>query len=263
MANLTLDILLYGYPGSGKTLIATSVAKHLKLNSLSVKGPELLNKYIGASEQGVRDSFEKAQSMRPCVLIFDEFDAIVPKRTSGSVSVTDRVVNQFLTYLDGVEDITGVYIMAITTRPDLIDPAVIRAGRIDQHMFCGLPTSQDRKEFFQNRLKLINCEGGCLNDEFIDTLVGSTEGFSYANLAGYLRNLQVIFFDKLSKITEGATISADEASRLTTKDFTDCLPNCSVFAESPEYTKLKKIYEEFSLKGMVAPDKPGTQQILH
>lgn len=228
-----------------------------------MKGPELLNKYIGASEQGVRDSFEKAQSMRPCVLIFDEFDAIVPKRTSGSVSVTDRVVNQFLTYLDGVEDITGVYIMAITTRPDLIDPAVIRAGRIDQHMFCGLPSPQDRKEFFHNRLKLINCEQDCLNDEFIDSLVKSTEGFSYSNLAGYLRNLQVVFFDKLSKITEGESAAADELSRLTTKDFLDCISNSAAFADSPEYTKLRKIYDEFSLKGMVAPEKPGTQQILH
>jgi peroxin-1 len=253
-------MLLYGYPGSGKTLMSTSVAKHLKLNNLSIKGPELLNKYIGASEQGVRDAFEKAQSMRPCILIFDEFDAIVPKRTSGSVSVTDRVVNQFLTYLDGVEDITGVYIIAITTRPDLIDPAVIRAGRIDQHMFCDLPDENDRKDFFENRLQLINCDKDCLESEFISKLVQDTKGFSYANLAGYLRNLQVIFFEKLSKYSQQTTEqTADEASRLSKKDLAGCLPNSAAFGDSAEYDKLKKIYDEFSVKGLVSPQKPGTE----
>ena len=238
------------------------MAKHLKLNYLSVKGPELLNKYIGASEQGVRDSFEKAQAMRPCVLIFDEFDAIVPKRTSGSVSVTDRVVNQFLTYLDGVEDISGVYILAITTRPDLIDPAVIRAGRIDQHMFCGLPDDTERRAFFENRLKLINCDPKCLETEFINNLVKATQSYSYANLAGYLRTLQVVFFDKLSKYSQDQSeVTADEASRLSAEDLVSSLTGCSCFGDSPEYTKLKRIYEEFSSKGMVAAPQPGTQQI--
>ena len=85
---------MYGPSGCGKTFIAQSVPKELRMNCISVKGPELLNKYIGASEHAVRDTFERAQNLKPCVVIFDEFDAIVPKRTSGAVSVTDRVVNQ-------------------------------------------------------------------------------------------------------------------------------------------------------------------------
>ena len=89
-----LDILLYGCSGTGKTYLARSIAKNLGINELQVKGPELLNKYIGASEQAVRDIFEKAQKSAPCVIIFDEFDAIVPSRNSGQASVTDRVVNQ-------------------------------------------------------------------------------------------------------------------------------------------------------------------------
>lgn len=91
---ITIDILLYGPSGCGKTFIGQSVAKEMRMNTISVKGPELLNKYIGASEHAVRDTFERAQNMKPCIVLFDEFDAIVPKRTAGSVSVTDRVVNQ-------------------------------------------------------------------------------------------------------------------------------------------------------------------------
>lgn len=123
MAN---GVLLYGPSGCGKTFIASATANELGMNFLSVKGPELLNKYIGASEQAVRDIFEKALNVKPCIVFFDEFDAIVPKRNSGSTNVTDRVVNQFLCYLDGVSSLNGVYVLAATSRPDLIDPALIR-----------------------------------------------------------------------------------------------------------------------------------------
>lgn len=119
-------ILLYGPPGCGKTFIAAAAANELGMNFFSVKGPELLNKYIGASEQAVRDIFEKADNVKPSIVFFDEFDAIVPRRNSGSTNVTDRVVNQFLCYLDGVASIQGVYILAASSRPDLIDPALLR-----------------------------------------------------------------------------------------------------------------------------------------
>lgn len=121
-----LGILLFGPSGCGKTLIAAAAANELGLNFLSVKGPELLNKYIGASEQAVRDIFEKASARSPCIIFFDEFDSIVPKRNSGSTGVTDRVVNQFLCYLDGASEIKDIFILAATSRPDLIDPALLR-----------------------------------------------------------------------------------------------------------------------------------------
>ncbi|CAG8433869.1 7006_t:CDS:10 [Diversispora eburnea] len=122
---LRSGLLLYGFPGCGKTLLASAVAKECGLNFISVKGPELLNKYIGASEASIRDLFERAQAAKPCVLFFDEFDSIAPKSTG----VTDRVVNQMLTQMDGAEGLDGVYVLAATSRPDLIDPALLRPGR--------------------------------------------------------------------------------------------------------------------------------------
>ncbi len=107
-------MLLYGPPGCGKTMLAYAVARECQLNFISVKGPELLNKYIGASEQSVRDMFSRAAAAKPCVLFFDEFDAIAPRRGHDNTGVTDRVVNQFLTQLDGVEALVGVYVLAAT-----------------------------------------------------------------------------------------------------------------------------------------------------
>ncbi len=133
-------LLLYGPPGCGKTLIASAIGKECGMNLISVKGPELLSKYIGQSEQNVREAFEKAAIAQPSVLFFDEFDSIVPRRGSGSTGVTDRLVNQFLCYLDGVEGRGGVYVVAASSRPDHIDPALLRPGRLDKHVFCGLPS---------------------------------------------------------------------------------------------------------------------------
>ena len=109
------------------------------MNFISVKGPELLNKYIGASEQNVRELFEKATAQKPSILFFDEFDSLVPKRGSNQNSVTDRIVNQFLCYLDGVEGRDGVFVMAATARPDLVDVALLRPGRIDKAVYCNFP----------------------------------------------------------------------------------------------------------------------------
>lgn len=128
---LLTSLLLYGFPGCGKTLLASAVARECGLNFISVKGPELLNKYIGASEQSVRELFERASAAKPCVLFFDEFDSIAPKRCvccsvmrgrrlmarrrgHDSTGVTDRVVNQMLTQMDGAEGLDGVYVLAAT-----------------------------------------------------------------------------------------------------------------------------------------------------
>jgi SpoVK/Ycf46/Vps4 family AAA+-type ATPase len=138
-------ILLFGPSGCGKTLVANAIAKECGLNFISVKGPELLNKYIGQSEQSVRDVFARAQSASPCVLFFDEFDAIAPRRGHDNTGVTDRVVNQFLTELDGVEGLTGVYVLAASSRPELIDPALLRPGRLDKSYYIGYPDVNDRE----------------------------------------------------------------------------------------------------------------------
>src|SRR5271155_2834440 len=146
---LRSGLLLYGYPGCGKTLLASAVAGECGLNFISVKGPEILNKYIGASEKSVRDLFERAQAAKPCVLFFDEFDSIAPKRGHDSTGVTDRVVNQMLTQMDGAEGLDGVFVLAATSRPDLIDPALLRPGRLDRSLLCDMPDRNDRVDILK------------------------------------------------------------------------------------------------------------------
>eukprot|EP01080_Neovahlkampfia_damariscottae_P000630 gene630-8134_t len=141
---LRSGLLIYGFPGCGKTFLASAVSKECGLNFLTVKGPEVLNKYIGASEQAIRSIFEKAEAAKPCIIFFDEFDSIAAERGKDNTGVTDRVVNQLLVQLDGVESREGVYILAATSRPDLIDPALLRPGRLDKSLFCGLPDEQER-----------------------------------------------------------------------------------------------------------------------
>ncbi|XP_028095148.1 peroxisome biogenesis protein 1 [Camellia sinensis] len=141
---LRSNVLLYGPPGCGKTHIIGAAAAACSLRFISVKGPELLNKYIGASEQAVRDIFSKAAAAAPCILFFDEFDSIAPKRGHDNTGVTDRVVNQFLTELDGVEVLTGVFVFAATSRPDLLDAALLRPGRLDRLLFCDFPSKHER-----------------------------------------------------------------------------------------------------------------------
>lgn len=189
---LRSGLLLYGYPGCGKTLLASAVAGECGLNFISVKGPEILNKYIGASEKSVRDLFEKAESARPCVLFFDEFDSIAPKRGHDSTGVTDRVVNQFLTQMDGAEGLSGVYVLAATSRPDLIDPALLRPGRLDKSLLCDMPSLDDRLDILQALSKKLS-----ISQEVLDTTYHSqslsevahrTAGYSGADLQAVIYN---------------------------------------------------------------------------
>lgn len=181
---LRSGLLLYGYPGCGKTLLASAVAKECDLNFISVKGPELLNKYIGASEKSVRDIFDRATAAKPCVLFFDEFESIAPKRGHDSTGVTDRVVNQLLTQMDGAEGLDGVYILAATSRPDLIDPALLRPGRLDKSLLCDMPNELDRKEIMQVLSRKISIG----DDVDLDHYAKLTEGFSGADLQALLYN---------------------------------------------------------------------------
>ncbi|KAF0467794.1 AAA-domain-containing protein [Gigaspora margarita] len=181
---LRSGLLLYGFPGCGKTLLASAVAKECGLNFISVKGPELLNKYIGASEKSVRDLFERAQAAKPCALFFDEFDSIAPKRGHDSTGVTDRVVNQMLTQMDGAEGLDGVYVLAATSRPDLIDPALLRPGRLDKSLFCNMPTLQERIEI----LKALARKMDLSDDVDLSYYAKKCQGFSGADLQALLYN---------------------------------------------------------------------------
>lgn len=183
---LRSGLLLYGFPGCGKTMLASAVAGECGLNFISVKGPEILNKYIGASEKSVRDLFERAQAARPCILFFDEFDSIAPKRGHDSTGVTDRVVNQLLTQMDGAEGLSGVYVLAATSRPDLIDPALLRPGRLDKSLLCDMPSHADRADIIQAvSKKLLMSEEVAAR---LDEVAERTAGFSGADLQAVVYN---------------------------------------------------------------------------
>ncbi|XP_060077658.1 nuclear valosin-containing protein-like isoform X2 [Ylistrum balloti] len=152
--NRAQGILLAGPPGCGKTLLAKAVANESGINFISVKGPELLNMYVGESERAVRQVFQRARNSSPCVIFFDELDALCPRRTdSGEGGSSVRVVNQLLTEMDGLEERKQVFIMAATNRPDIIDPAVLRPGRLDKTIYVGLPNSSDRLDILMTITK--------------------------------------------------------------------------------------------------------------
>lgn len=144
-------VLLYGPPGCGKTLLAKAVANESHSNFISVKGPELLNKYVGESERAVRQVFERAAASAPCVIFFDEIDALCPRRAqdSSSDSSSSRIVNQLLTEMDGLEGRRQVYILAATNRPDILDPALTRPGRLDKALYVRLPSPEERIEILR------------------------------------------------------------------------------------------------------------------
>ena len=183
---LRSGLLLYGYPGCGKTLLASAVAGECNLNFISVKGPEILNKYIGASEKSVRDLFDRAQAAKPCVLFFDEFDSIAPKRGHDSTGVTDRVVNQMLTQMDGAEGLDGVYVLAATSRPDLIDPALLRPGRLDKSLLCDMPDADDRLDILEAVSDKLALRPDVANR--LLTVAEKTGGFTGADLQALMYN---------------------------------------------------------------------------
>ena len=149
-AKPTKGILLYGKPGTGKTLLAKAVASESGVNFISVKGPELINRYVGESERGVREIFKKAKQAAPTILFLDEIDSLVPKRGSGADSqVTERVISQFLTEMDGIEEMKGVMVLAATNRKDLIDPALLRSGRFDLSFELPSPDAETREKIFK------------------------------------------------------------------------------------------------------------------
>src|SRR5665648_821664 len=128
-------MLLFGPPGTGKTMLAKAIANESAVNFISIKGPELLSKYVGESERAVRDTFRKARQASPAIVFFDEIDSLAPARGGSESPVTERVVSQILTEIDGMEELSDVIILAATNRPDMVDPALLRPGRFDRLVY--------------------------------------------------------------------------------------------------------------------------------
>ena len=181
---LPKGILLFGPPGSGKTLLGKAVSKESECNFISVKGPEFLSKWVGESEKAVRDVFALAKRVSPCIIFIDEFDSLAPARSSGEgdgTRVTERVVAQLLTEMDGMEAHRDVIVIASTNRPDLIDPAILRKGRIDRIVYVPAPDLEGRKKVVQVHLKDKNVQSKSM-DALVDSIAGKTECFSGADI---------------------------------------------------------------------------------
>ncbi len=181
----TKGILLAGPPGTGKTLLAKALATESEVNFISIKGPELVSKWIGESEKGIREIFKKAKSAAPCILFFDEIDSIAPTRGAegGDSGVIGRTISQFLTELDGLEELRGVVVLGATNRIDLIDPALVRPGRFDHRIELKYPDTEARQEIFRIHLKGRPVEKG------VDpaSLARQTEGKSGAEIESICR----------------------------------------------------------------------------
>ena len=174
-------VLLCGPPGCGKTLLAKAVANESKANFIAVNGPELLNKYVGESEKAVRQLFQRARDSAPCVIFFDEIDSLCAQRGSDN-QATERVVNQLLTELNGLQDRKQVFVIAATNRPDIIDPAILRPGRLDKILFVLLPDLKDRISILKALVKKTPVSGVDLEE-----VAQRTEGYSGADLAMVVR----------------------------------------------------------------------------
>jgi transitional endoplasmic reticulum ATPase len=184
-------ILLFGPPGTGKTLLAKAVANESECNFISVKGPELLSKWVGESEKGVREIFRKARQAAPSIIFFDEVDALVPKRGTymGSSHVTESVVSQILTELDGLEELKNVTVIGATNRPDMLDPALMRPGRMERHIYVPPPDREGRRKIFEVYLR--NADALLADDVKIDDLVAETENYVGADIEALVREAKL------------------------------------------------------------------------
>ena len=210
-------VLLHGPPGTGKTLIAKALAKMTESNFISIKGPELLSKWVGESEKGVREIFRKARQAAPCIIFLDEVDALVPRRGSGSSDshVTENIVSQILTEIDGLEELHNVLIIGATNRLDIVDEALLRPGRFDRIIEVGNPDSKGRTHIFEIHTKKKPLE----NNVNIKKLVEMTDGFSGAEIAAITNRAALV---ALKRYVGGKSQNIKEI-KITQQDLIDAV----------------------------------------
>ncbi|ANF21948.1 CDC48 family AAA ATPase [Thermococcus piezophilus] len=238
-------ILLYGPPGTGKTLLAKAVATESEANFIAIRGPEVLSKWVGESEKNIREIFRKARQAAPTVIFIDEIDAIASRRGTDVNRVTDRLINQLLTEMDGIAENSGVVVIAATNRPDIIDPALLRPGRFDRMILVPAPDEKARLEILKVHTRNVPLAG----DISLEELAKRTEGYTGADIAAVVREAAMLAMRKA--LQEGIIkpgMKADEIRRkvkVTMKDFEEALEKIgpSVSKETMEY--YKRIQEQF------------------
>ncbi len=234
-------ILLYGPPGTGKTLLAKAVAKESEANFIQVKGPSLLSMWVGKSEEGVRKVFERARQVAPCVIFFDEVDALAGRRgVEQGTKVTERVLNQLLAEIDGLEGLKDVTIIGATNRPDMLDPALLRPGRFDRIILADVPDEESRTKIFEVHLK----NTPLAKDVKVAELVKLTDGFVGADIEAVVREAA------LSALRRDM-----ESKEVTREDFEEALKRVkpSVSRESAQrYKKIEDYYLKRTRAGLEA-----------
>jgi transitional endoplasmic reticulum ATPase len=239
-------VLMYGPPGTGKTLLAKAVAHESEANFILVKGPELLSKWVGESEKAVRKIFEKARQTSPTIIFFDEIDSLAPRRGMNSDSnVTERVVNQLLTEMDGLQELNDIVIIAATNRPDIMDTALLRPGRFDRIIHVSVPDKKSRKMIFEVHLKGMPLA----KDVDINRLVDRTEGYVGADIEAICREAAILalrediktkevseeFFEKaLQKVRPSVTKDIEQSYRELEGTFRQARGR-QLAAEKPSY----------------------------
>ncbi|MEK6846706.1 MAG: CDC48 family AAA ATPase, partial [Nanoarchaeota archaeon] len=226
-------ILLYGPPGTGKTLLAKAVAKESEANFINVKGPSLLSMWVGKSEEGIRKIFERARQVSPCVIFFDEIDALASKRgMEMGTKVTERVLNQMLSEMDGIEDLKNVVVIGATNRPDMLDPALMRPGRFDRILLVDIPDEKTREKIFEIHTKKMPLD----QSVNLKTLIKKTEGFVGADIENLAREAALIALRKDMNV-----------KTITMSDFDEALAKTKPSVSEETAKRYKKI-EDYYLK---------------
>jgi len=251
-------VLMYGPPGTGKTLLAKAVANESESNFISIKGPELLNKFVGESEKGVREVFSKARENAPTIVFFDEIDSIATERgkNSGDSGVGERVVSQLLTELDGLESLEDVVVIATTNRPDLIDSALLRPGRLDRHVHVPVPDEEARRKILE-----VHTRNKPLADDVdLDAIARKTEGYVGADIEAVTREASMNASRELIGSVSREEVGESVGNvRVTMQHFEDALDevNPSVTPETRErYEEIEKQFRRSEVNR--EETEPGT-----
>lgn len=235
-------ILLFGPPGTGKTLIVKAIASKRQINFISIKGPELLSKGVGDSEKHVREAFRKARQSAPCILFFDEIDSLFPKRGSinDSTHVTESVMSQFLTELDGIEELRDVFVIGATNRPDLLDSALLRPGRFDKHLYIPPPDLESRKAILKTYLR--NIEELLDDDIQIEELAKKTQYYVGADLEALIGEVKVIVMDEIIQGIDAGEIDETclNTMKISKKHFTTALEQMRGSLDSSDFEKYEQ-----------------------